>query len=195
MTEPKVAVVLQQNRGADLLTGSLFWCSFILKSLKSKILVIFSLTCLAPQCTDVESTRPRRYAGPPTSLQRLAGRATERLPSWRKALSDFGPRNRTWRWPRSAPTLQYKGRAAHYKEMWQNPIWDSHRFGCSPRSVTHLHHSCWVRCHCRPRQELPARCGGSHWMEECGGRESETQKNRETVLHYPNQRKVLTHTI
>lgn len=42
MTEPKVAVALQQKQGADLLTGSLFCCSFIIKSYCGYLFVGFT---------------------------------------------------------------------------------------------------------------------------------------------------------
>lgn len=96
------------------------WCN---QKLIEVIVLWSSLTCPVPQCTDVESAHPRRYVGPPTSPQRLAGRVTERLPSWRKALSDFDPHSRTSLWPQSAPTLQHKQHKVQREEMWQNPIW------------------------------------------------------------------------
>lgn len=91
MTKPKVAVALQQNQGLhDWITCLML---FYTKTLPvqynpNRFAIVFLwpsqtkcilLTCLVQQCTDVESARPHRYGGPPTSPQRLAGRVTERL--------------------------------------------------------------------------------------------------------------------
>jgi len=124
MAKPKVAVVQQQNQDTDFLTRSIYWHRFditqvLLWAPQRKCIL---LTCLVPQCTDVGSARPRRCVGPPTSPQRLACRVAERLPSWRKALSDFGPHSRTLQWPRSAPTLQYR-QYTHINGMEVSQLW------------------------------------------------------------------------
>lgn len=165
MTEPKVAA------GSSRSWLSLFVCcalkEWLFTETKNLIqwrpsqLKYMPLTCPAPQCTDVESAHLHRCAGPPTSPQMLAGTVTGRLPSWRTALWDFGPRSQIWRWPRSAPVLPNKGH-----KLWWGAVQHEHHGvttfrPCLWLCVAHLHHWCWVRC--LPRQELRAHCGGFRW--------------------------------